>query len=36
MFSFRLNKERRLSQLMNDEQVILQQRDKIEKKAKKD
>ncbi len=36
MFSFRLNKERRLSQLMNDEQVILQQREKIEKKEKKD
>jgi hypothetical protein len=36
MFSFRFNKERRLSQLMNDEQVILQQREKIEKKAKKD
>jgi hypothetical protein len=36
MFSFRLNKERRLSQLMNDEQMILQQREKIEKKAKKD
>jgi hypothetical protein len=36
MFSFRLNKERRLSQLMNDEQMILQQREKIEKKEKKD
>jgi hypothetical protein len=36
MFFFRFNKERRLSQLMNDEQVILQQREKIEKKEKKD
>jgi hypothetical protein len=36
MFSFRLNKEKRLFQLMNDEQMILQQREKIEKKTKKD
>jgi hypothetical protein len=36
MFSFRLNKERRFFQLMNDEQMILQQREKIEKKEKKD
>jgi hypothetical protein len=36
MFHFRNNKERRFSQLMNDEQMILQQRKKIEEKEEKD
>jgi hypothetical protein len=35
MFHFRDNKERRFSQLMNDEQMILQQREKIEENEEK-
>ncbi len=35
MFHFRDNKKRRFSQLMNDEQMILQQREKIQKNEKK-
>jgi hypothetical protein len=35
MFYFRNNKEKRFSQLMNNEQMILQQREKIEENEEK-